>query len=87
MTTKNISLTDHYSELVDNLVASAKYKNASEVVREGLRLLEQRTTGDSRRVELRQLPKEFPRGKLWLFAFELSFSCVSSTSSSQEPYG
>jgi antitoxin ParD1/3/4 len=54
MTTKNISLTDHYSELVDNLVASGKYKNASEVVREGLRLLEQRTTEDSRRVELLQ---------------------------------
>lgn len=54
MTTKNISLTEHYSELVETLVASGKYKNASEVVREGLRLLEQRTTEDERRIELLQ---------------------------------
>jgi antitoxin ParD1/3/4 len=54
MATKNISLTEHYSELVDTLVASGKYKNASEVVREGLRLLEQRTTEDERRIELLQ---------------------------------
>lgn len=54
MTTKNISLTEHYSELVDTLVASGRYKNASEVVREGLRLLEQRTTEDERRLELLQ---------------------------------
>lgn len=54
MTTKNISLTEHYSELVDTLVASGRYKNASEVVREGLRLLEQRTTEDDRRLELLQ---------------------------------
>jgi antitoxin ParD1/3/4 len=54
MATKNISLTEHYSELVDSLVSSGKYKNASEVVREGLRLLEQRTTEDERRIELLQ---------------------------------
>ena len=54
MATKNISLTEHYSELVDSLVTSGKYKNASEVVREGLRLLEQRTTEDERRIELLQ---------------------------------
>lgn len=54
MTTKNISLTQHYSELVDSLVNSGKYKNASEVVREGLRLLEQRTAEDGRRLELLQ---------------------------------
>jgi antitoxin ParD1/3/4 len=54
MATKNISLTEHYSELVDSLVSSGKYKNASEVVREGLRLLEQRTSEDERRIELLQ---------------------------------
>lgn len=52
MATKNISLTEHYSDLVDSLVNSGKYKNASEVVREGLRLLEQRTAEDDRRLEL-----------------------------------
>lgn len=54
MTTKNISLTEHYSELVETLVASGRYKNASEVVREGLRLLEQRTSEDEHRIELLQ---------------------------------
>lgn len=52
MATKNISLTEHYSDLVDSLVNSGKYKNASEVVREGLRLLEQRTAEDDLRLEL-----------------------------------
>jgi antitoxin ParD1/3/4 len=52
MTTKNISLTEHYADLVDSLVNSGKYKNASEVVREGLRLLEQRAAEDDRRLEL-----------------------------------
>lgn len=52
MATKNISLTEHYSDLVDSLVNSGKFKNASEVVREGLRLLEQRTAEDDRRLEL-----------------------------------
>jgi antitoxin ParD1/3/4 len=59
MTTKNISLTEHYSDLVDSLVNSGKYKNASEVVREGLRLLEQRVAEDDRRLEvLRHLAEE-----------------------------
>ena len=59
MTTKNIRLTEHYADLVDSLVNSGKYKNASEVVREGLRLLEQRTAEDDRRLELlKQLAAE-----------------------------
>ena len=41
MPTKNINLTEHYSEFVEHLIASGRYKNASEVLREGLRLLEQ----------------------------------------------
>ena len=52
MTRKNISLTEHYADLVDSLVNSGKYKNASELVREGLRLLEQRIAEDDRRLEL-----------------------------------
>lgn len=59
MTTKNISLTEHYSDLIDAMVASGKYKNASEVVREGLRLLEQRSGEDQQRIQvLQQLAAE-----------------------------
>lgn len=40
MTTRNVVLTDTQSDLVDRLVASGRYQNASEALRAGLRLLE-----------------------------------------------
>ena len=40
MPTRNIVLTEHQSELIDGLVASGRYQNASEALRAGLRLLE-----------------------------------------------
>lgn len=40
MSTRNVVLTDHQSALVDHLVASGRYQNASEALRAGLRLLE-----------------------------------------------
>ena len=40
MSTRNVVLTDTQSELVDWLVSSGRYQNASEVLRTGLRLLE-----------------------------------------------
>lgn len=40
MTTRNVVLTDMQSDLVDRLVASGRYQNASEALRAGLRLLE-----------------------------------------------
>ena len=42
MPTRNVVLTAHQSELVEALVASGRYQNASEVLREGIRLVEQR---------------------------------------------
>ena len=42
MPTRNVVLTDHQAAMLERLVASGRYQNASEVLREGLRLLEVR---------------------------------------------
>jgi len=40
--TRNVVLSEHQHDLVEALVESGRYQNASEVLREGLRLIEQR---------------------------------------------
>ena len=40
MPTRNVVLTDAQSDLVNRLVSSGRYQNASEAMRAGLRLLE-----------------------------------------------
>jgi len=40
MPTRNINLTDHWDHFIEVEVGSGRYGNASEVVREGLRLME-----------------------------------------------
>jgi antitoxin ParD1/3/4 len=42
MRTRNVVLSEHQYELVEALVLSGRYQNASEVLREGLRLIEER---------------------------------------------
>jgi antitoxin ParD1/3/4 len=42
MPTRNVVLTDHHERVIENLVSSGRYQNASEVLREGIRLIEQR---------------------------------------------
>jgi len=42
MPTRNVVLTDHQATFVEQLVASGRYQNASEVLREGLRMIERR---------------------------------------------
>ena len=42
MPTRNVVLTSHHEEVIDRLVKSGRYQNASEVMREGLRMIEQR---------------------------------------------
>ncbi len=55
MPTRNVVLTNHQSQLVDHLVSTGRYQNASEVLREGLRLVERRDLDDAARLEaLRQ---------------------------------
>ncbi|MDE2607592.1 MAG: type II toxin-antitoxin system ParD family antitoxin [Burkholderiales bacterium] len=51
MPTRNVVLTDHQALLVEQLVGSGRYQNASEVLREGLRLVEQREVEDAARLE------------------------------------
>ncbi len=42
MPTRNVVLSEHQQALVETLVQSGRYQNASEVLRDGLRLIEQR---------------------------------------------
>ena len=42
MPTRNVVLSEHQQQLVETLVQSGRYQNASEVLREGLRLIEAR---------------------------------------------
>ena len=51
MPTRNVVLTDHQADLVAKLVASGRYQNASEVLREGLRLVERRESEDQIRLK------------------------------------
>jgi antitoxin ParD1/3/4 len=50
MPTRNVVLTDHQADLVERLVSSGRYQNASEVLREGLRLIEGREAQDKARL-------------------------------------
>lgn len=40
MPTRNVVLSKHQHDLVESLVQSGRYQNASEVLREGLRMVE-----------------------------------------------
>ncbi len=51
MPTRNVVLTDHLADLVEGLVSSGRYQNASEVLREGLRLIESRDAEERVRLE------------------------------------
>jgi antitoxin ParD1/3/4 len=55
MPTRNVVLTEHQERLIENLVESGRYQNASEILREGLRLVEQREAED--RAKLKVLRK------------------------------
>jgi antitoxin ParD1/3/4 len=51
MPTRNVNLTEHFDRFIESGIASGRFSNASEVVREGLRLLEQREEEDKARLE------------------------------------
>ena len=54
MPTRNISLTTAQDGFIDRMVRNGTYQNASEAVRDGLRLLKQRRQEDA--AKLRALP-------------------------------
>jgi antitoxin ParD1/3/4 len=47
MPTKNVVLTEYQTEFIETLIKSGRYQNASEVLRDGLRLVEQREAEDA----------------------------------------
>lgn len=56
MATRNVVLTEPQSQMIDELVASGRFQNASEALRAGLRLLEREEA------ELRDLRLRLARG-------------------------
>ncbi|MDA7980182.1 MAG: type II toxin-antitoxin system ParD family antitoxin [Pirellulales bacterium] len=52
MPTRNVNLTGHFDEFIEQLVESGHYKNASEVMRAGLRLLEQQSREESEKLKV-----------------------------------
>lgn len=50
MPTRNVVLTEHQAYFVEQLVMSGRYQNASEVLREGLRMIEHRESEDAMRL-------------------------------------
>lgn len=50
MSTRNVVLSQHQHDLVASLVASGRYQNASEVLRDGLRLLERQEIENTAKV-------------------------------------
>ena len=52
MATRNVVLSQHQHELVELLVKSGRYQNASEVLREGLRLLEREEAEEAAKVAI-----------------------------------
>jgi len=93
MPTRNVVLTERQEELIETLVKSGRYQNASEVLRDGLRLVEQREAVDA--VKLKALRaaarvgvgaldrgefKEFSTfGELQAYLNELSEKVISRT--------
>lgn len=59
MPTRNVVLSEHQQELIETLVQSGRYQNASEVLREGLRLIEERERiGEAKLKALKQAARQ-----------------------------
>ena len=60
MPTRNINLTEHFDDFVERQVSSGRYSNASEIVRDALRLLEEEEK--ERRAKLKALRQAAKQG-------------------------
>jgi antitoxin ParD1/3/4 len=57
--TRNINLTEHFHHFVEHQVSSGRYSNASEIVRDALRLLEEQEQERAAKLKmLRQAAKQ-----------------------------
>ena len=54
------SIGKHFEDMIENLIASGRYSTASEVMREGLRLIEERE--ERRKAKLDALRAEIQKG-------------------------
>ncbi len=73
MPTRNVVLTDQQATMIERLVRAGRYQNASEVLRDGLRLVRQREAEDKARIAaLRQAARvgmeDFAAGRFHSFA-------------------
>lgn len=50
MPSRNVDLTEHLDHFIESGIESGRFRDASDVVREGLRLLEQRESEDQARI-------------------------------------
>lgn len=73
MPTMNISLTEELESLINEKVNSGMYHSASEVVREGLRLLSEQD--EIRRIRLEALREEISKGTEQLIRGEVNVYC------------
>lgn len=51
MPTRNVVLTDHQQALIETLVETGRYQNASEIMREGLRMVERQESEDAAKLK------------------------------------
>lgn len=51
MPARNVDLTEHFDRFIESGIVSGRFSNASEIVREGHRLPEQREQEDRARIE------------------------------------
>ena len=54
MPTRNVVLTEHHENIIAELLESGRYQNASEVLRDGLRLIEERDAREAAKLKALQ---------------------------------